>query len=126
MFEGGDLRGGGGGLHLLAEAGDLAVAVGDVGLLRAAEDFFFLQRCFGGGESDFRFGAGGLGGENAAGGFGELFAEAFEFQVLRLEDDEVFEVGVHRVSFLRRKSRDSVGEKRSRLREGSWQERGMA
>jgi MFS family permease len=41
VLEGGDLRGGGGGLHLLAEAGDFALAVFDVELLGAAEGFFF-------------------------------------------------------------------------------------
>jgi len=90
VFEGGDLGGGGCGLHLLAEAGDLALAVFDVGLLRAAEDFFFSERGFGGGESDFGLGAGGLRGGDAERGVDELLAEAAEFEVLGLEDDEVF------------------------------------
>jgi len=96
VLECGDLRGAGGGLHLLAEAGNFALAVFDVGLLRAAEDFFFLERGFSRGEGDFGLGASGLGSGYAERSFGELGAEALEFEILRLEDDEVFEVGVHR------------------------------
>ncbi len=87
MLKGGDLGGGGGGLHLLLEAGDLAVAVFDVKLLGAPEGFFLGEGLDGFGEGDFGFGAGGLGGGDAARGFGELFAETAEFEVLRLQDD---------------------------------------
>ena len=81
---------------MFAEAGDFAVAVLDVELLRAAESFFFEERFVGFGESDFGFGAGGLGGGDTERSFGQLGAEAAEFEVLGLEGDEVFEVGVHR------------------------------
>ena len=95
VLEGGDLGGGSGSLHLLLEAGDLAVTVFDVELLRAAEGFFPGERPGGFGEGDFSFGARGLGGGDADGGIGELGAEAAEFEVHGLEGDEVFEVGVH-------------------------------
>ncbi len=70
MFEGGDLGGGGGGLHLLAEAGDFGVAILDVELLGAAEGFFFGEGLVGIGEGDFGVGAGGLGGGDLLGGVG--------------------------------------------------------
>ena len=47
VLEGGDLSGGGGGLHLLAETGDFAVAILDVELLGAAEGLFFEERLVG-------------------------------------------------------------------------------
>jgi hypothetical protein len=94
VLEGGDLRGGGGGLHLLAEAGDFAVAVFDFEFLRAAESFFFGERLGGVGESDLCLGARGLRGGDAEGSVGELGAEAAELEILRLKDDEVFEIGV--------------------------------
>ena len=70
MLEGGDLGGGGGGLHLLAEAGDFALAVFDVELLRAAEGFFFGEGFGGFGEGNFGLGAGGLRGGDLLGGVG--------------------------------------------------------
>ena len=96
MFERGDLGSGGGGLHLLAEAGDFALAVFDFEFLGAAEGFFFEERLGGFGEGDFGAGTGGLGGGHLDGRVGELSAEAAELEVLGLEDDEVFEVGIHR------------------------------
>jgi len=97
VLEGGDLGGGGGGLHLLAEAGDLAVAVLDVELLEAAEGLLFGEGFVGFGEGYFGFGAGGLGGGDAERSVGQLGAEAAELEVLSLEDDEMFEIGVHRM-----------------------------
>ena len=70
MLEGGDLRGGGGGLHLLAEAGDFALAILDVEFLGAAEGFFLEERLGGFGEGYFGAGAGGLGGGDLDGGVG--------------------------------------------------------
>ena len=101
VFERGDLGGGGGGLHLLAEAGDLALAIFDFEFLGAAEGLFLGEGLVGFGEGYFGTGAGGLGGADLDGGVGELGAEAAELEVLGLEDDEVFEVGIHRtgVSF---------------------------
>ena len=96
MLEGGDLGGGGGGLHLLAEPGDFALAVLDVELLEAAEGFFFGEGFVGFGEGYFGLGAGGLGGGDAERSVGQLGAEATELEVLGLEDDKMFEIGVHR------------------------------
>ena len=62
MLEGADLCGGGGGLHLLAEAGDFALAILDFELLRAAEGLLFEEGLVGFGEGYFGLGAGGLGG----------------------------------------------------------------
>jgi hypothetical protein len=101
VLKGGDLGGGGGGLHLLAEAGNLAVAVFDFELLGAAEGFFFEEGAGGVGEGDFGFGAGGLGSGDAEWSVGELGAEAAEFEILGLEGDEVFEIGVHRTGSFR-------------------------
>jgi hypothetical protein len=81
---------------LLLKAGDLTAAVLDLKLLRASQGFLFGKRFGGFGQGDFGFGAGGLGGGDAARSFGKFFAEAAEFEVLGLEDDEVFEVGVHK------------------------------
>jgi hypothetical protein len=53
------------------------------------------------GKGDVGFGAGGLGGGDAKWSVGELGAEAAELQVLRLQDDEVFEIGVHRMGSFR-------------------------
>lgn len=96
VLEGNDLRGACSRLHLLAQASDFPLTVLDVGLLRAAEDFFLLQRGLSCSEGDLSLGAGGLGGSYAERGFGELGAEALQFEILRLKDDEMFEVGVHR------------------------------
>ena len=96
VLEGGNLGGRGGSLHLLLEAGNLAVAILDVELLGAAQRFFFGKGLVGFGEGDFGFRAGRLGSADAARGFGQLFAKAAEFEVLRLESDEMFEVGVHK------------------------------
>jgi hypothetical protein len=72
------------------------LAVFDFELLGAAESFFFEEGAVGFGEGDFGLGPVGLGGGDAAGSVGELGAEAAEFEVLGLEGDEVFEIGVHR------------------------------
>ena len=96
VLEGGDLRGGGGGLHLLAEAGDFSLAVLDFEFLGTAEGLFLGEGLDGGVEGDLGLGAGGLGGGDLQGGIGELGAETAELEVLSLQDDEVFEVGIHR------------------------------
>ena len=96
VLEGGDLRGAGGGLHLLLQAGYFAVALLDVELLRAAQGLFFGEGFVGFGERDLGFGTRGLRGSDAAWSLGELLAEAFELEVHGLERDEVFEVGVHK------------------------------
>ena len=95
VIEGVDLRGAGGGVHLLAEARHLGAVCVGVELLTAAEFFFggevladAGERLLGGFESDF-------GGGDAAGSFGLLLAEALELEVLGLENDEMFEVSIH-------------------------------
>jgi hypothetical protein len=70
VLEGGDLRGGGGGLHLFAEARDFAVAIFDFELQGATEGLFFGQGFGGFGECDFGVGAGGLGGGDLDGRVG--------------------------------------------------------
>ncbi len=70
------------------------MAIFDFELLGAAEGFFLGERLVGFGEGDFGLGAGGLRGGDLLGGVGQLGAEAAELEVLGLEDDEVFEVGV--------------------------------
>ncbi len=95
VIEGVDLRGAGGGVHLLAEARHLGAVCVGVELLTAAEFFFggevladAGEGLLGGFESDF-------GGGDAAGSFGLLLAEALELEVLGLENDEMFEVSIH-------------------------------
>lgn len=71
---------------------------GGVGFLRIAQNELFGEGIFSGGEGDFRLGAGGLRGGDPDGSVGKLGAEALEFEVLGLEDDEVFEIRVHKGS----------------------------
>jgi len=94
VLERSDLRGRGGRLHLLAEACDLSLAFFDFELLGAAEGFFLEKRLGGFRKGYFRFGTGGLRGRDLHGGVGEFGAEAAKFEVLGLEDDEMFEIGV--------------------------------
>ena len=96
VLQRGDLRGGGGSLHLLAQASEFVAVLSGVCLLRVAQHQFFGERVFGRGESDFGLGAGGLRSGDADRRIRKLRAKALEFEVLGLENDEVFEVRVHK------------------------------
>src|SRR5580698_4218863 len=99
MFKRADLRGAGGGVHLLAQPRDLASPVGHVGLLRAAQDLFLGERLLCRGERKLSLAASSFSGSHASRRFSKLSAQAFQFQILRLENDEMFEIGVHRAPF---------------------------
>ncbi len=100
MLERGNLRGAGRGLHLLAEARDFAAMPVGVRLLAAAKFFFarevlanLRERLLSGLER-------GFGSRDAPRSLGLLLAKALQFQVLRLENDEMFEVGIHCSGFI--------------------------
>jgi hypothetical protein len=95
MFERGDLRCARGRLHLLAKTGNLRIPLGYVEFLAAAERLFFDEGLLCRGEGEFGFRAGFLCPGDATRGIGEFFAEPLEFEVLGLENDEMFEIGVH-------------------------------
>ncbi len=95
VLERANLCGAGGGVHLLAQARDLAAVRVGVELLTAAEFFLGGQILANFGEGLLGGFEGGLGCGDAAGSFGLILAETLELEVLRLEDDEMFEVSVH-------------------------------
>jgi hypothetical protein len=80
---------------LFAQARDLAAVCVGVELLAAAEFFFGGEILADAGEPLLGGFEDGFGGGDAAGSFGLILAEALELEVLRLEDNEMFEVSVH-------------------------------
>jgi len=68
----------------------------DFSFLRVAQDELFGDGIFCGGESDFRFGARGLRSSDADGSVGKLGSQLAQLEVVGLENDEVFEVRIHK------------------------------
>ncbi len=95
VLEGGDLHGGGCEVDLLADTRDLGLVVFDIGLLASAQSLFFGDEIEDDGALAFDCLGFGLERGDVLRQRGDLIAEPFGFDVVGLQDNQFFKIGMH-------------------------------